>query len=115
MGLLRWTVRSDLFVWTRKLYQDAMGRLSLSILVHHYHHFKRSFRPSDLVTTGISRAYGGVLSALSIRYTLTPVLGEGEEDGKRWQEREEISAVYEDRREVLVVDEREVVGDFGGQ
>jgi hypothetical protein len=29
-----------------------------------------------------------------------------------WQEREVVSALYVDRQEVLVVDERQVVGDF---
>ncbi|KAF5382177.1 hypothetical protein D9615_004405 [Tricholomella constricta] len=62
-----------------------------------------------IIDTGISHAYGGVLSALSIHYTLTPV---GNHEEQRWVEKEVVSALYPDRQEVLVVDEREVVGDF---
>ncbi|KAG6851114.1 hypothetical protein H0H93_000994 [Arthromyces matolae] len=62
-----------------------------------------------IIDTGISHAYGGVLSALSIHYTLTPV---GADDEKRWIEKEVVSAVYADKQEIIVVDEREVVGDF---
>lgn len=65
-----------------------------------------------IIDTGISRAYGGVLSALSIHYTLTPLVGSGTGASQRWQEREVVSALYQDRQEILVVDEREVVGDF---
>lgn len=62
---------------------------------------------------GISRAYGGALSALSIHYTLTPV-GSNAGEQHRWHEREVVSALYEDRQEVLVIEERDVVGDFTG-
>lgn len=58
---------------------------------------------------GISHAYGGVLSALSIHYTLDPI---GDDDSDRWIEREVISALYVDRQEVLVTNERELVGSF---
>ncbi|KDR76184.1 hypothetical protein GALMADRAFT_279371 [Galerina marginata CBS 339.88] len=66
-----------------------------------------------IIDTGISHAYGGVLSALSIHYSLHPISGDGEEE-ERWLEREIVSALYPDRTEVLVEDEREVVGSFGG-
>ncbi len=60
---------------------------------------------------GISHAYGGALSALSVTYTLTPnalnTLGE-----KIWTETEVVKALYLDREVVLAQDEREVVGDF---
>lgn len=59
-----------------------------------------------IIDTGISHAYGGVLSALSIHYTLTPVTG------RVWKEREVVSALYPDRQEVLVDEERVVVGDY---
>ncbi|KAJ3567473.1 hypothetical protein NP233_g6342 [Leucocoprinus birnbaumii] len=62
-----------------------------------------------IIDTGISHAYGGVLSALSIHYTLEPI---GEPEGKRWLETEVVSALYPDRRDVLAIDEREIVGDF---
>ena len=58
---------------------------------------------------GISHAYGGVLSALSIYYTLTPI---GDDASGRWQEREVVSALYPDRQQVLAVEEREIVGHF---
>ena len=58
---------------------------------------------------GISHAYGGALSALSIYYTLTPI---GDDASQRWREKEVVSALYHDRQEVLAVEEREIVGDF---
>ena len=58
---------------------------------------------------GISPAYGGALSALSIYYTLTPI---GDDASQRWREKEVVSALYHDRQEVLAVDEREIVGNF---
>lgn len=61
---------------------------------------------------GISHAYGGVLSALSIHYTLTPVGNAEHPREQRWKEREIVSALYVDRRDVLIDEEREVVGDF---
>ncbi|TFK23633.1 Metallo-dependent phosphatase [Coprinopsis marcescibilis] len=62
-----------------------------------------------IIDTGISHAYGGVLSALSIDYELHPV---GEDSEQRWVEREIVKAVYAERKEVLVADEREIIGDF---
>jgi hypothetical protein len=57
---------------------------------------------------GISHAYGGVLSALSIEYTLTPTT-----EHQKWIEKEVVSAVYVDRTDVIAIDERVIVGDFG--
>ncbi|ESK87261.1 serine-threonine protein phosphatase [Moniliophthora roreri MCA 2997] len=65
-----------------------------------------------IIDTGISHAYGGALSALSIHYTLTPVSGSAAGEQK-WIEKEVVSALYADRQELIVVDEREVIGDFG--
>ena len=62
-----------------------------------------------LSSLGISHAYGGALSALSIYYTLTPT---GDDASQRWREKEVVSALYQDRQEVLAVEEREIVGDF---
>ncbi|KAF8910629.1 Metallo-dependent phosphatase-like protein [Gymnopilus junonius] len=63
-----------------------------------------------IIDTGISHAYGGTLSALSIHYTLEPV---GSDPSSRsWREREVVSALYPDRREVIVSDERVIEGDF---
>ncbi|KZP22815.1 Metallo-dependent phosphatase [Athelia psychrophila] len=66
-----------------------------------------------IIDTGISHAYGGALSALSIEYTLAPVSGETETGGEReWQETEVVTAIYEKRRDVLALDERRVFGEF---
>ncbi|KAF8150019.1 Metallo-dependent phosphatase-like protein [Crassisporium funariophilum] len=62
-----------------------------------------------IIDTGISHAYGGVLSALSIHYTLSPI---GDDESNRWQEKEVVSALYADHTEVLVTNERELVGHF---
>lgn len=90
---------------------------------------------------GITPAYGGILSALDIKYTLTPiesqlqsftplsrpfsffgysnlasrVIASARDNDKsrtKWVEEEVVTAVYEDRRVELVREAREVVGDF---
>jgi hypothetical protein len=61
---------------------------------------------------GITHAYGGVLAALSITYTLTPLDKPQVAAETRWKERETIVAVYVDHEEVLIVDERTIVGDL---
>jgi len=62
-----------------------------------------------IIDTGISHAYGGVLSALSIHYTLEPI---GKPEEKCWLETEVVSALYPDQRDVLIIDEREIIGNF---
>lgn len=43
-------------------------------------------------------------------YTLTPAgMAEG---GQEWQEMEVVTAIYENHREVLAVDERRIFGEF---
>jgi len=64
-----------------------------------------------IIDTGISHAYGGVLSALSITYSLAP-LPPTKGGEKRWKERETVVAVYPDRQDVLADDVREVTGDL---
>jgi hypothetical protein len=59
--------------------------------------------------TGISHAYGGALSALSVEYTLTPITGAGQ---KRWKEMEIVKAIYEGRHDILVDEEQVITGDF---
>ena len=61
--------------------------------------------------TGIPHAYGGVLSALSITYSLAPLppTGDGE---ARWRERETVVAVYPDKQDLLADDVREITGDL---
>lgn len=56
--------------------------------------------------------YGGVLSALSIQYDLTPVGPQASGGKQLWKETETISAIYEDREELLVEEERLVEGSF---
>ncbi|RPD60099.1 Metallo-dependent phosphatase [Lentinus tigrinus ALCF2SS1-7] len=63
-----------------------------------------------IIDTGISHAYGGALSALSVTYTLTPADDASGE--KKWTETEVVKALYLDKEVVLAKDEREVVGDF---
>ncbi|KAL5526468.1 hypothetical protein ACEPAF_8191 [Sanghuangporus sanghuang] len=68
-----------------------------------------------IIDTGISHAYGGVLSALSIQYTLTPPSAAvdsnaGSGTSRQWKEREIVTAIYPERQEVLVVEERTVLG-----
>ncbi|KZT73029.1 Metallo-dependent phosphatase [Daedalea quercina L-15889] len=67
-----------------------------------------------IIDTGISHAYGGVLSALSIEYTLTPlsVTDPSSPSEARWLEREVVSALYPGRRDILVDEERQVQGAF---
>ena len=62
-----------------------------------------------IIDTGISHAYGGVLSALSIHYELHPVGKDGQD---RWVERETVNALYEHHQVVVAEDEREIVGSF---
>lgn len=62
-----------------------------------------------IIDTGISHAYGGVLSALSIHYELHPI---GHDKEKRWVEREVVHALYSDHRIKIADDRREIVGNF---
>ncbi|KAH8117886.1 Metallo-dependent phosphatase [Phellopilus nigrolimitatus] len=61
-----------------------------------------------IIDTGISHAYGGALSALSVKYTLAP----HRDDKRRWIERELVTALYPDRQEVLVIEEHELTGEL---
>ncbi|CAK9786716.1 Metallo-dependent phosphatase [Cutaneotrichosporon oleaginosum] len=70
-----------------------------------------------IIDTGISYAYGGVLSALEIIYTLTPVDGVGElsadgahifREGDRYVEREEVYAVYQRGKKKIAVVEQQI-------
>lgn len=63
------------------------------------------------LTAGISSAYNGVLSALEIVYTLTPVKNAARSGTLRgtYIEREEVYAVYLRRRERIALVEQEVV------
>ena len=56
------------------------------VLVPIHHHIIK-LRANE--KTGISHAYGGVLAALSVDYSLTKI------DEDRWAEREVVRAVYE--------------------
>ncbi len=61
---------------------------------------------------GISRAYGGALSALSIHYTLEPIGTADDPEKQQWEEREIVEALYADRKELISDDRREIAGDF---
>ncbi|KII85209.1 hypothetical protein PLICRDRAFT_45370 [Plicaturopsis crispa FD-325 SS-3] len=72
-----------------------------------------------VIDTGISHAYGGALSALSIEYTLTPVSSapdvqktDAPAPATIWTERELVRAVYLDRTVVLADTTQEIEGDF---
>lgn len=84
------------------------ARLSSLTLVNVFSRLN-TCQPIDFNSLGISHAYGGVLSALSVHYTLKPV---GDAHSQRWIEKEVVSALYVDRQEILASDEREVVGEF---
>jgi hypothetical protein len=60
--------------------------------------------------TGISHAYGGVLSALSIEYTLKPVPSPSSSE-KKWREQEIVKALYADHSAILVDEQRDVYSD----
>lgn len=63
---------------------------------------------------GISHAYGGVLSGLSITYSLYPLDGDAKrKQDQRWLETEKVAAVYTDFSKILVEETREMVGDYG--
>lgn len=58
-----------------------------------------------MTDTGISHTYGGKLSALSIDYSVS----HAGHDASSWTEREVVKAIYLDREDVLVDEQREVV------
>ncbi|KAK1920809.1 Metallo-dependent phosphatase-like protein [Papiliotrema laurentii] len=70
-----------------------------------------------IIDTGISSAYGGVLSALEVIYTLTrldnepdhrqdPLTGDGSSLATCYIEREEIYAIYRKGKQVITIDEK---------
>lgn len=61
-----------------------------------------------IIDTGISRAYGGALSALEIAYSLDSI-GDSKDE---WMEREVLSALYESGPVLLADDIRVIKGDF---
>ena len=66
-----------------------------------------------IIDTGISHAYGGALSALSIDYSLSPVPELSVDSNRKiWMEREVVKAIYVDREVILANDEQEITGDF---
>lgn len=88
-----------------------------------------------IIDTGISSAYGGVLSALEIIYTLTPVPDEDDDNnghredplapdqqaqspmevepllrqGGKYIEREEVYAIYEKHRQLLAREVQQII------
>ncbi|PPQ99132.1 hypothetical protein CVT24_009321 [Panaeolus cyanescens] len=65
-----------------------------------------------IIDTGISHAYGGVLSALSIHYKLEPIGDEDTGESQQWKETEVVSALYADRQEILATEERVISGNI---
>ncbi|KDQ07404.1 hypothetical protein BOTBODRAFT_38814 [Botryobasidium botryosum FD-172 SS1] len=63
-----------------------------------------------IIDTGISHAYGGALSALSITYTLTPSGGQSED--APWIEKEIVKAIYASHNDTLAINERTVYTRF---
>jgi len=103
-----WALDTDAGICDRA--DEVMKKVGVRrMIMGHTPDFERIVSRCDgkiiIIDTGITHAYGGVLSALSITYSLTPT-----EDEEIWHEKEVIVAVYEDRQETLVVEEREVTG-----
>ncbi|KAF8312515.1 Metallo-dependent phosphatase [Clavulina sp. PMI_390] len=74
-----------------------------------------------LIDTGMTPAYGGILSALEVHYTLTPVEADASAAGtraasasrrKRYIEKEKIEAIYPHKREHIHTETREVTLDI---
>ncbi|KAF7966135.1 hypothetical protein HWV62_39954 [Athelia sp. TMB] len=65
-----------------------------------------------IIDTGITHVYGGVLSALSIKYEMTPIKSTANDAKQSWKETETIHAIYADRKELLVEEERFIQGSF---
>ncbi|KAF9506446.1 hypothetical protein BS47DRAFT_1367355 [Hydnum rufescens UP504] len=73
-----------------------------------------------LIDTGISSAYGGVLSALDIKYSLIPIddsvqsapgtRAPASAKAEKYLEQEIIQAIYPGKRDVFVSHEREIAG-----
>lgn len=77
-------------------------------------------RTDYLFRSGMSPAYGGILSALDVRYSLTPVENKPSLLGTwgvsfakkgKYLEKETIYAVYPDKRDLLVSETRELFLD----
>lgn len=67
----------------------------------------KSVLKASVDSEGISHAYGGALSALSIEYTLEPVKNGG------WKEQEVVKALYADEDDVLLASStRDLDGDL---
>ncbi|KAF8312516.1 Metallo-dependent phosphatase [Clavulina sp. PMI_390] len=73
-----------------------------------------------LIDTGMSSAYGGILSALVVHYTLTPIEADSSAAGtraasanrqKRYTEKEKIEAIYPHKRVHIHTETREVTLD----
>ncbi|ODO09337.1 hypothetical protein I350_02937 [Cryptococcus amylolentus CBS 6273] len=105
--------------WTKELREKTGAKRFIG---GHTPNFEKIVARCDagviIIDTGISSAYGGVLSALEVVYTLTPT---DEHDRSqdplllstavlkgRFLEKEEIHAIYQHGKKRLVVEEREV-------
>ncbi|KDN38423.1 hypothetical protein RSAG8_09517, partial [Rhizoctonia solani AG-8 WAC10335] len=89
------------------------------LIMGHTPDFERQVSRCDgkiiIIDTGISKAYGGVHSALSITYTLTPHIPSrflAASNERAWTEHEVIKAIYPDKTEVFVDSKREIRGSW---
>ncbi|KAG8711794.1 hypothetical protein FRC08_015420 [Ceratobasidium sp. 394] len=111
-----WAVEPDSFVCPSVegvLAKTGVRRMIMGHTPNFEHIVSRCGGKIIIIDTGISKAYGGVLSALSITYTLTPqpatrVMSVA--SARTWTEHEVIKAVYENKVEILVDSSREIRG-----
>jgi len=70
-----------------------------------------------IIDTGITPAYGGIISSLKIEYVLRPLealapLSSQASSRARWKEVETVTALYPDSQKQLVKQERIIEGDY---
>ncbi|KAG9015363.1 hypothetical protein FRB95_010862 [Tulasnella sp. JGI-2019a] len=85
----------------------GVRRLIMGHTPHFSHILSRCDGKIILIDTGISHAYGGILSAAKFTYTLWPSKTEG-----MWIARDLVTAIYPDGEDVLVDDVREIRANF---
>ncbi|KAG8877968.1 hypothetical protein FRB98_006424 [Tulasnella sp. 332] len=95
-----------------KAVDDVLKKIGVRRLVMgHTPHFAHILSRCDgkiiIIDTGISHAYGGILSAAKFTYTLWPSKTKGV-----WIARDLVTAIYPDGEDVLIDDIREIRADF---
>ncbi|QRV75188.1 hypothetical protein RhiJN_03203 [Ceratobasidium sp. AG-Ba] len=113
-----WAMEPDSFVCNAiegVLAKTGVRRMIMGHTPNFEHMVSRCGGKIIIIDTGISKAYGGALSALSVTYTLTPQPATrfaSVASARTWTEHEVIKAVYQDKVDVLVDSTREVRGTF---